>query len=248
MGAGPRLAARIVTRSSLSGATRDAMWALFHATYDDVERDRFERDLDGKSHVILLLDARGGDVRGFSTQRLFEQTVRGRRVQVLYSGDTVVDPAYWGQTALHRAFLRFGMGAALRRPRVPTYWYLISKGYKTYLLLARNFPEHWPRHDRPTPDWQQALLDHLGAALFPGAWDPGKGVLHHPTALGRLRDGVAPVEPAALAHPDVAFFCERNPGHAQGDELCCLGHVGLDLWAAYTFKLARRALGKGRGA
>jgi len=218
------------------------MWALFEATYADVERARFERDLDGKSHVILLVDAADGAVRGFSTQRLFDVTVQGRVVQVLYSGDTVVDPAYWGQTALQRAFLRLGMTAALRRPFTPTYWYLISKGYKTYLLLARNFPEHWPRHDRPTPPWQAALLEALGTSLFPAAWQPSTGVLRHPAPLGRLREGVAPVEPSAVVHPDVSYFLERNPGHAAGDELCCLGHVGLDLWTHYTAKLVRRAL------
>jgi hypothetical protein len=244
----PRLAARIVARQALDEATRDAMWACFAETYTDVERARFEHDLDAKSHVILLIDARDGAVRGFSTQRLFDVVVGGRTVQVLYSGDTVLARAYWGQTALQRAFLRLGLRAALQRPFTPTYWYLISKGYKTYLLLARNFPEHWPRYDRPTPPWQAALLDHLGTTQFGDSWDARTGVLQHPAPLGRLRDDVAPVEPELLEHPDVRFFSEQNPGHALGDELCCLGHVGLDLWASYTAKLVRRALGRRRHA
>jgi len=37
-----------------------------------------------------------------------------------------------------------------------------------------------------------------------------------------LRDEVAPVTPGRLADPHVRFFVERNSGHFQGDELCCL--------------------------
>lgn len=242
MGERSRLRARTTPCARLDAGTRDAMWGLFEAHYVDVARDRFERDLAAKSHVILLVDGADGSVRGFSTLRLLERRVDGRAVQVLYSGDTVVDPAYWGQTALQRAFLRFGLAAALRRPFVPTYWYLISKGYKTYLLLARNFPEHWPRHDRPTPAWQQGLLEDLGAFMFPESFVRHGGVLRHPEPLGRLREGVAPLAADALAHPDVRFFVDRNPGHADGHELCCLGRIGLGLWASYTAKLLRRAL------
>lgn len=108
--------------------------------------------------------------------------------------------------------------------------------------MARNFPEHWPRHDRATPAWQQALLHDLGAFMFPGSFVPDQGVLRHPEPLGRLREGVAPVAADALAHPDVRFFVERNPGHAEGHELCCLGRIGLGLWASYTAKLVRRSL------
>ena len=33
---------------------------------------------------------------------------------------------------------------------------------------------------------------------------------------------VADVTPERLRDPHVAFFVRRNPGHARGDELCCL--------------------------
>lgn len=219
------------------------MWDVFSGYYDDVTRKRFEDDLAPKSHVILLVDGRDGSVQGFSTLEVYDRVIGDRRVVVVYSGDTVVTRPYWGQTVLQRAFLAFVMGRKIAHPLVPVYWFLISKGYKTYLLLARNFPEHWPRHDRPTPPWQSQVLDTLAREKFGTEWKPNLGVLQHPDPLGKLKEGIAPVEDSQLRFPDIRFFVERNPGYVDGDELCCLGRVGIDLWASYMVKLVRRGLG-----
>lgn len=236
-----RLAARTVPREALSPGDREAMWDLFARHYEAVTRAGFEADLADKSHVILLRPAGEERLAGFSTLTSFPVVVQGRTVVVVFSGDTVVDPAWWGQTALQRAFLAWVIRVWLARPRTPVYWFLISKGYRTYLLLTRNFPEHWPRYDRPTPAFQAALLDTVARARFGDAWDADRGVLRFATCAGRLREGVAPVDPGTTA-PDVRFFVARNPGHAEGDELCCLGRVDHRLWLFYMGRLARRAL------
>jgi len=220
------------------------MWLVFSNYYEDVTRDRFMGDLAGKSHVILLKDRGDGSVQGFSTLDTWDRTIGGRRVIVVYSGDTVVARPYWGQTALQRAFLRFVMGRKVAHPFTPVYWFLISKGYKTYLLLARNFPEHWPRHDRPTPSWQALLIDTLARERFGLEWRPKEGVLRHDKPLGRLREDIAPIDDSLLSAPDIAFFVRRNPGYTRGDELCCIGRVGLDLWTSYMTKLARRVISR----
>ncbi len=175
----PRLVARTVPQAELDSDTRKRMWTVFDAYYDDVDQATFERDLSNKDHVILLLDAADSTLQGFSTLRQLLLWVHGRPAVAVFSGDTIVNERYWGQTALQRAFLRYVMGCKLRHPVLPVYWYLITKGYKTYLLLARNFPEHWPRYDLETPPWQAALLDTLARRLFPDAWRPAAGTLAH---------------------------------------------------------------------
>ena len=45
------LRASVVPLASLDDGTRDRMWDLFAAYYDDVARPTFERDLDGKTTV-----------------------------------------------------------------------------------------------------------------------------------------------------------------------------------------------------
>lgn len=235
-----RLLAATVPVERLTGADRARMWEIFERYYADVSRETFERDLAGKNHVILLR-ARG-EIQGFSTLQLLSARVHGRPVRAVFSGDTIIESEYWGQTALQKAFFRYIVRQKLARPLVPFYWFLISKGFKTYLLLARNFPEYWPRRERPTPSWQAAVLDTLARSKFGDSWQPERGILHFATPQGRLRESVAPIGPAELAVPDIRFFAERNPGHQSGDELCCIGRVDARLAFSYPGKLMRKLL------
>lgn len=238
-----RLSAEVVKVASLAPSDVDAMWSVFARYYAEVSREVFERDLAEKDELILLRDAGDRSIRGFSTLKVFEETIDGRRHLAIFSGDTIVEQAYWGQRALHRRFIRYVVGKKLQNPRAAVYWFLITKGYKTYLLLARNFPDYYPRHDAPTPAAEAALLDRLSRRKFGDAWKPALGVLQFERCAGRLAEGVAPIDPSLLEDPDVRFFAQKNPGHAHGDELCCLGRVDLKLWASFTARLLRRVFG-----
>lgn len=235
-----RLLGEVASVDRLDPETREAMWHCFSRYYEEVERAAFEADLSEKQRVILLRDSGDGSLQGFSTLKIYDLVHQGRRCVAIFSGDTIVEAAYWGQKALHRTFLRFVISQKLSRPHLPLYWFLITKGYKTYLLLARNFPEYWPRHERPTPSWEASLIDHLAREKFGDAWRPERGVLEFPRCAGKLRDGVAPLDEALLAAPDARFFAEKNPGHAGGDELCCIGKVDLRLYFAFSWKQLRR--------
>ena len=127
-------------------------------------------------------------------------------------------------------------------PSARLYWFLITKGYKTYLLLSRNFPEHWPRRERPIPRSTQQLIDCLAQQKFGPAYHRKRGVIRFEHPSGRLRDGVAPIDPALLEDPDVRFFVARNPGHSSGDELCCLGRIDVNFALSYSVRLVRRLL------
>ena len=128
------------------------------------------------------------------------------------------------------------------RPLTPVYWFLISKGYKTYLLLSRNYTTYWPRHDKATPSWERTLIGHLATDKYGSSYRPATGVLRFEAREGRLKDGVAPVDPEALTHPDIRFFLQRNPGHVDGDELCCVGKVDMGLWTKFTGRLMTKAV------
>ena len=103
--AAPRaLVASIADITAMDRATRDAAFALFRAAYDGASRARFEHDLADKQRVILLHDRASGHLKGFSTVRIRAETLGGREVTTVFSGDTVVDRAYWGQKQLQLAF------------------------------------------------------------------------------------------------------------------------------------------------
>jgi hypothetical protein len=237
-----RLAAEIVSVSALDRTTLDGMWMVFSRYYAEVTRERFERDLSNKRDVILLRDSGDHSVQGFSTLQVYDRVYRGRSCLTVFSGDTVIDEEYWGQSALHRAFVRYVVLLKLRNPHRPVYWFLISKGYKTYLLLSRNFTTYFPRHDRETPAWERAMIASLARDKYGEAFDETAGVLRFPECEGKLKEGVAPIEAALLEADDIRFFAERNPGHVDGDELCCLGRVDLGLWAKFTARVLSKAL------
>ena len=215
------LQARVRRVATLTARELSAMWALFEAAYAGARRDAFDRDLAEKHHVIVLKDALGA-MQGFST--LLRLEVRG--AIVVFSGDTIVAPASWGQTALQRAFIWYLMAQRHARPGVPVYWFLITKGYRTYLLISRYFPNHWPRHDAPLPPSEAALLDALCSEKFGDAWDADAGLLRSAGKDAvRLTHSLAHVPKRLREDPDVHFFLQKNARWAEGDELCCLARA-----------------------
>ena len=243
------LVARTVTVGSVDAGTRDAAFALFRSAYENTSRERFERDLDEKQHIILLHDRESGALKGFSTVLVREVASARGRTTVVFSGDTVIDPEYWGQKQLQLAFARLLARLKLRAPWRPVRWFLVSKGYRTYLLLANAFPRSVPRHGAPEDVAMRALLDALAAERFGRQYDAGAGVVRYATPHERVRGGVAPVTSELFGNPHVRFFVERNPGHAKGEELACLADVRLvDVARAAARFMVARALRAARGA
>ena len=218
-----RLVAEIADVSGLSPALVDRLYALHGRCYDGASPEHFRADLAEKRWIILLRDGEGGEVRGFSTQRTVEAIVQGRAIQALFSGDTVIDPECWGEQVLVRAFCRL-IGRLLAHRERPLFWFLISKGHRTYLYLPTFFLEFWPRHDRATPPFEAELVRVLGEARYPGEFDPERGVIRPRGPHDRLKqelDGSARRD----HNPHVAFFLERNPGYRDGDELVCVADL-----------------------
>ncbi len=236
-----RLRARIQPISALRPDQRTTLWQMFQRYYAGVKRETFEADLQDKEELILLSD-RDGAIAGFSTLKTYRKTVEGRPIIVVFSGDTIIEPAFWGQTSLQRAFFRYVMKVKLEARRTPVYWYLLSKGYKTYLLLSRNFATYYPRHDISTPSFERTLIQALSVERYGAAFDPQRGVLQAEACPGRLRSGVAPLDLSLLSADDVRFFHQQNPGHAAGDELCCLGLVDVHLARKFCARVARKSL------
>ena len=147
-----------------------------------------------------------------------------------------MDRAHWGQRVLGRAFLRYLFGKKARHPLRPFWWFLITKGYKTYLLMANNFPEHYPACERETPAGVQAVLDAFGQGCFAEAYDASSGLITFPESLGQLKRGVADVTPELLTRPRIAFFQERNATWAEGTELACIARMTWTMPIRYAVK------------
>jgi hypothetical protein len=228
---------------SLDEAERRDMFALFERYYESTSYQRFLSDLAEKTRILLLREESGA-LCGFSTLALYERMFAGTAVRVLFSGDTVVDERHWGQQALAFAWLRLAGEIKAERPQMPLYWFLISKGHRTYRYLSAFSREFYPAPGRATPARAAELMAFLARDRFGDAYDPSSGVLRFPESLGHLRHTYAAVPQAHRRLPEVEFFLARNPGYAHGEELVCL----CELAAENLQPIARRAFRVGSSA
>jgi hypothetical protein len=201
---------------------RDVLYALMIRHYAQVDRVSFEADLEEKDGAITLRDDLGM-IRGFSTYQFMHLHYLGREITVLFSGDTVIDRAFWGDSALFRTF-----GKLLYRTLNSTdelYWFLISKGIRTYQILPLFFNRFYPSVAEETPIKIASLIHHLAELKYPGSFEVRSGVIKADTY--RLRENMADVPPNKNANPHVRFFLEKNPGWLNGDELACLSELSI---------------------
>lgn len=232
-----RLSARLTPTVDVSPAQRDAMFALMERHYANVRRDVFDADLAEKPWVILVSEPAGGELCGFSTQMLLDADVAGRPVKALFSGDTIIDRQHWGDQALSHVWGHFALSLIDAHPDTDLYWFLLSKGYKTYRFLPLFFRDFYPRVGTPTPPWARAVIDALGRARYADDYDARAGIIRAGAWQYRLREGLADVTPERLRDVHVRFFHAANPHHQRGDELCCLAPLTRDNFTPLAYRV-----------
>lgn len=206
--------------TDLSSRDREQMFALYSAYYEGSNKAIFNKDLRNKNYVILLREQ--NLILGFSTLAVYQEIYQGKPVNVVYSGDTIVDKAHWGQPMLPKAWLQF-MGSVLgESPDIPLYWLLIVKGHRTYRYLQLFSKEYYPRYDQKTPREMQDLMNHIATQHFGAAYEPETGIVRFSGPRSFLSKDLAIIPKKDIGRPEVQFFLSNNPHYAQGDELVCL--------------------------
>jgi hypothetical protein len=196
-----------------------AMSKLYLANYEGTDRDLFLADLTKKTKVVLLRYA--GQLVGFTTLEIFPWDHEGHPVEIVYSGDTIVDPAHWGQQALAFAWIRLMGAVKHNNPDVPLYWLLIVKGHRTFKYLSafgKTFHPHWKDQD----PMLHRMADELARYRFGSEYEPHSGVVEYKHSRGHLKAELAEASELEQRKPGVRFFLDRNPHYRQGHELVCL--------------------------
>lgn len=200
---------------SLTLREKQAMHELMTVHYEAVSKDRFVKDLSIKNEVLMLHDA-AATLRGFTTiswnpAGCFDEG------DILFSGDTIIDRSCWGTQELVRAFCRrAGEWKAASGRRL--FWFLISKGHRTYLYLPLFAHRFFPHPEAFEAEWA-TLAGKVAAEMFGICWKPAEGVIRFPASQGHLREELVTER---AKNPWTRYFVERNPGHAHGEELVCL--------------------------
>ena len=210
---------------------------LLHGRYFcNVHRDIFLHDMEGKDWVIILRDEHG--LAGFSTLQVIRLAVDGIDRVFLFSGDTIVDRAHWQDSTLAGCFGHFMLRLMAEHGSTLLYWFLISKGYRTYRFLPVYFRSFYPAYDRRTPPEYAALIRAVATHKFGDAFDAQTGVVRLAGRKDRLKPEMCEVPEHRANDPHVRFFLERNPTFSSGDELACLA----DISQANLNKYARRVI------
>jgi hypothetical protein len=249
-----RLTGRIVPQPKLDARERLAMFDLLSTSFVGVDLGTFEGDLAQKNWAILLEDD-GGQLRGFSTLLVYRSGVgsdldflvggnpvsptrksRSDPMTVVYSGDTIVDRAWWGSSALPLTWLRAVRELAPSQAGEAIYWLLLTSGYRTYRFLPVFFREYYPRVDSEPA--AKSLLDTLAGEQFGDLYDPSRGIVRF-TRPQVLVPELLDVPQGRARDRHVSFFLDRNPGYVCGDELACLTRIDDDNLTPAGRRMAR---------
>ena len=231
--------ARFVAVSALEDGVRGQMARIYWNSYDGSNEGLFRGDLEAKDEVLLIRAA--DELVGFTSLRIIDREWQGRPVRVIYSGDTVIERAHWGQQSLAFAWIA-RMGALKReRPEAPLFWFLLVKGHRTFRYLpvfGKSFFPHWSA-DRSD---LKPLADALALDMFPDDYNPATGVVEFAQSRGHLKPHLALPTAEELDREGVRFFLERNPGYQRGHELVCLCEMEEHNMKALTLRLFRKGV------
>ncbi|HQU71172.1 MAG TPA: hypothetical protein PLG66_02695 [Calditrichia bacterium] len=220
------LSGEIINLSALPPATKEAMFALMTRHYDNVSREKFARDLSEKDGVLLFQDEEG-QLGGFTTFLVMNTRCQGGPCRVLYSGDTIIEKQHWGQMILFRTFAAL-LHRLLEEGEKPVYWFLLSKGIRTYLMLPLYFKRFFPAWQAHGEDPEVRILHQLARDRFGNLFLPEQGVVRFDPPAEYLKAELAEIPAEKLTNKHVQFFLQRNPGYVRGDELACITRVAWD--------------------
>ncbi len=216
---------KVIDTALLGKEDKQTMFYLMDEFYDNVSMKVFQEDLSEKDHCILLVDEKG-DIKGFSTQKVMSVDIGLKKVWGVFSGDTIIHRDYWGSFELFKVFaqyyVRFGEQYGV------FYWFLISKGYKTYKMLPLFFNEFYPKFNKKTPEFELAVMNSFGNKKYPLEYDAKRGVIVYGGKRDRLKEGVADILEKQLKDENIEFFTRINPGYIEGDDLVCLTKLSRD--------------------
>jgi hypothetical protein len=112
-------------------------------------------------------------------------------------------------------------------PGQKAYWFLLSKGYRTYIMLPLFFKTYWPSEKTAVDEsGLKKALDILSIKKFGALYDRKSGLIA--ANADYLNEELSVIPENKLSHPTIRFFLDKNPGYTKGTELACLTEIRMD--------------------
>ena len=151
-----------------------------------------------------------------------DEILNEKPVKIIYSGDTVIDEQARGDIELMRAWWQFSLTIQQKYNGVPVYWFLISKGWRTYKFFPLFLKEFYPKREIITPQNIQQFMNKISSEKFGAQYKDG---IIYPLNPDYLKSGLNDVPEHKKNDKDVIFFLEKNPEYYKGNELVCLAQL-----------------------
>ena len=218
---------QLVWIEALTDRDLEAMFLLLSTHFDGVDSTVFQADLNGKNWALLLKDENSGVLKGFSTLLLRKSTIGGEIINVVYSGDTIVDPSAWSSTLLPRAWIAAINFLSQQNKLHRLYWLFICSGFRTYRFLPVFWQEFYPRYNVDMPVDSHTLMTHLATEYYGDRYQPELGIIRFERPQ-MLKSSLIEIPIERQSNPHIKFFMDQNPGWERGDELVCLTEIKYD--------------------
>jgi len=218
------IATSIVPQKTLNNQDRQALLKLHQQYFDNVKSTTFFKDLEEKDWVIII-KSNAGRVLGFSTIQLVWLFVNGSEALYLYSGDTIIKEEARSSCALSCAFVKFMFALIEQHPKTPKYWFLISKGFRTYRFLPLYFKEYYPAYNAEIPQKHKDSLNAIAFYKFGNSYNSDSQVISFGNGKDYLKTPIANIPESKQNDKHVKYFLERNPEYFLGDELACIASI-----------------------
>jgi hypothetical protein len=228
----------IFATASLKAPVWNEIWTLT-AAFFDTDRAYAESKLKEHSLIALFRTKNDGALIGMASLDVYPVIFQGRRLAIIYTVHVLLYEEYRGHNLIQRLGLRVFLQTRLKYPLRSIYWFFDTYSYQGYLLLPRNFWKFWPHPERATPARERALMDHLARRTYGPAWRPERGIVARSDQKRMKRDN-ARLHLNIPVTPELKFFSQVNPAHAEGDMLVCLCPLTVSNWISVGVRALQR--------
>lgn len=241
-----KLSAKYKNIGKLSIVDIYQMYSIYSKYYKNTKWKIFLNDLSKKSGAFVIRRKSDKKIVGFSTVVNYPIQAGGKKAIGVFSGDTIIEREYWGARVLQVAFYQYMVRLKITNPFKDVYWLLISKGFKTYLLLSNNVEKYYPNKDSKYHYLSDVVNDYCNH-LFPEYYNSDEQILDFGERYQCLKEGVAEIdEGMILGNEKISFFEKCNPQWRRGTELPCVGVIDWALLFGYIKKYFNKPVSQGR--